>query len=69
MIKYKTLEGDTYDMISLDMYGVQFLGTKIAQANPDHAGVIVFGAGVVLNIPFMDSNEKKENRMIAPWER
>lgn len=66
-LKYTTAAGDTYDMISLDMYNDEFLAHIIAEANPEYADVVVFDAGISLTIPIIE--EKAAATTLPPWRR
>lgn len=63
---YTTQDGDTLDMIALDMYNDEYKAGIIAAANPQVAGTIVFADGVKLVIPIID--EPAANTM-PPWKR
>jgi phage tail protein X len=62
--KYKTLQGDTFDMIALDFYGDEKYASNIIQSNPDLASTIIFEAGVTLNIPVI---EDTASSTLPPW--
>ena len=63
-INYITVQGDTFDMLALKAYGNEFLSHLIIQANPECAGVLVFDAGVKLNLPKVS---KKATASLPPW--
>lgn len=65
-ISYTTMQGDTFDMLALDVYNDEFQSVRIIRANPQYAGVLVFEAGVVLTIP---APEAKRNETLPPWKR
>jgi phage tail protein X len=54
---YTTKAGETWDMIAYKLWGNEFDMTQLQQANPDHLNVVVFNAGVVLNVPEIDLPE------------
>ena len=64
--KYITRQGDTFDIIALDYYNDEFESSRIASANPQYAGVIVFDAGIALNIPII---AKSAVSQLPPWKR
>lgn len=64
---YITQEGDTFDLLALDMYDEEKMAHYIIEANPDHADVIVFGGGVELKLPIISEAETPET--VAPWRR
>ena len=39
---YTTQEGDTFDLLALDMYDDEKMAHYIIQANPDYSDMIVF---------------------------
>ena len=51
---YKTIQGDTFDIIALKFYGDEFKSIEIIKANPDHSAVLKFDEGVILKIPKID---------------
>jgi len=51
MGSYTTIQGDTWDGIAFRLWGREHLMSALMQANPDHADVLMFPAGVVLNVP------------------
>lgn len=63
---YTTMEGDTLDMIALDVYNSEYLSFQIAGANPQYAHVLVFPAGVRLRIPPAPARSPET---LPPWRR
>ena len=54
---YRTIQGDTWDLIALRMYpkiGAEKLMDVLLEANPEHMHTIIFPANVMLNIPEVD---------------
>lgn len=64
--QYKTLEGDTFDSISLDFYDDEYHSIEIMKANPEHGKTLIFSEGVDLMIPILDI---KEESTLPPWKR
>ena len=57
MRKYRTQQGDTFDLIALRMYpelGGEKLTDILIEANPKHIHTVIFSGGVELNIPDVD---------------
>ena len=57
MITYRTVQGDTWDLIALRMYpkiGAEKLMDVLLEANPEHMHTVIFPANVILNIPEVD---------------
>lgn len=48
---YRTVAGDTWDLISYKVYGREAYMKDLLEANPVHATTAVFGAGVELVVP------------------
>ena len=48
MGSYTTTQGDTWDGIAFRLWGREHLMSALMRANPDHADVLMFPAGVVL---------------------
>ena len=63
---YRTLAGDTFDILALDAYNDEFLAGELIRANPQHAGVVVFEAGVELTIPAL---AQAAPGSLPPWTR
>ena len=54
---YRTVQGDTWDLIALRMYpkiGAEKLMDVLLEANPEHMHTVIFPANVILNIPEVD---------------
>ena len=54
MRKYRTIQGDTWDLIAFRMYpktGGEKLMDVLLEANPEHINTVIFSANVILNIP------------------
>ncbi|MDA3732390.1 tail protein X [Niameybacter massiliensis] len=65
-IEYTTVDGDTFDIIALDMYNDEFKSHLIIQANPSYAKIITFKAGVVLKVPVVEEDIPET---LPPWKR
>lgn len=64
---YTTLQGDMWDLISHKVYGdVRFTDVLIA-ANPRYNKVLVFSAGIVLNIPEVEERVSADS--LPPWKQ
>jgi phage tail protein X len=54
LITYRTVQGDTWDLIALRMYpkiGAEKLMDVLLEANPEYMHTVIFPANVILNIP------------------
>lgn len=63
---YTTKAGDTFDILALDAYNEETKATVIIQANPQHAHILVFAAGVELKIPIIEASAAAS---LPPWKR
>ena len=63
--EYTTQDGDTSDLLALDMYNDERLAHYIIEYNPDYADVIVFEGGVQLKLPVVEEAETSET--VPPW--
>ena len=64
---HTTVEGDTFDALALTYYSNERMASSIIQANPDHCDVLIFDAGVVLQVPTFDLTAIPET--LPPWRR
>ena len=65
--EYITQDGDTFDLLALDMYNDERLAHYIIEYNPDFCDVIVFEGGVRLRLPIIDGAETTET--LPPWRQ
>ena len=64
--EYETIQGDTFDSISLDFYDEEYYSSEIINANPDFFFFLVFESGILLKIPIIDI---QSNESLPPWKR
>lgn len=66
---YTTISGDEWDGICYKFYGegAEKHMDKVMKANPDHNQLAVFPAGIVLNMPEVNTIQESENK--PPWMR
>lgn len=69
MPSYTTIQGDCFDAIAFRLWGNEFLFPALLAANSDYADVLVFPAGVSLNIPqvSLEKLRKSQNMELPPW--
>lgn len=68
MASYTTIQGDTWDAIAYRLWGREHLMDLLLAANPEHADVILFRAGVVLAVPEIDlSGQIGPVTELPPW--
>ena len=65
---YRTTQGDTWDIISLNAYGSEMQTGLLVQANQQHASTAIFSAGVVLQVPDLPATAS-DNANLPPWRR
>lgn len=63
---YTTLQGDTWDSISLDFYDDERKTQVLMEANPDHIKTLVFAEGVQLTVPVI---EDSVSETLPPWKQ
>lgn len=68
MATYTTSSGDTWDVISKKYYSAENYSYLIIDANPKQVNTVFFSAGVVLNMPEIDTTAQN-NTNLAPWKR
>ena len=57
MKTYRTVQGDTWDLIALKMYpkiGGEKLMDVLLEHNPEHIKTVIFPANVILKVPDVD---------------
>ena len=66
MDKYTTVQGDMWDLIAKRNYGTEKAMHVLLEANQQYSDIVVFGAGIVLNIP---EYEAPTPDTLPPWRR
>ena len=69
MSTYKTEQGDTWDIIALRVYGDEHFMDTLIKANLEHRKTVIFGHGVVLTVPEIDTTSKEFEANLPPWKR
>lgn len=67
MRSYRTIQGDTWDLIAFRMYpdiGGERLLHELIGANPNWTDTVIFPAGAVLNVPEI---EIPKSNTLPPW--
>lgn len=62
---YTTHQGDAWDSIAFRLWGEERLAHKLMQANPQHMDVLLFPAGMLLQVPEITKPPKKMD--LPPW--
>lgn len=66
MKEYVTTSGDTWDLISYNVYGNYNQVGPLLKANPKHASTVIFSGGIILKIP---QEEISKSSKLPPWKR
>lgn len=69
MRTYRTVQGDTWDIIALRMYpklGGEKLMDRLLEANPEHRSTVIFSADLLLQIPDVDIPVVSS---LPPWKK
>lgn len=64
---YVTSEGEAFDSIALQEYDEEKMAHYIIKENPDYCDVLTFEAGVVLQIPILETTNIPDT--LPPWRR
>lgn len=68
MRQIKTIQGDTWDKISLREYGTENFMNKLISANPDKRKKVIFKAGEFLNVPEIEQEAAEISEDLPPWK-
>ncbi len=63
---YTTIQGDMWDLIAKRLYGDEAALNVLLDANQQYADMVVFPAGVVLEVPEYTA---QVTSMLPPWRR
>ena len=63
---YKTVQGDTWDIISKKVYGTEMQMHVLIASNPEVRDVVIFPAGVELQTPAITETAAET---LPPWKR
>lgn len=64
--KYKTVLGDTWDLIAFKTLGNEMYANKIVESNLQYKGVVFFSANVELTIPDIETPSETG---LPPWKK
>ena len=64
--KYTTTQGDTWDIISLKIYGTPHKVAELIACNADHSDTLIFDGNIALSIPVI---AETTTNTLAPWKR
>lgn len=63
---YITTQGDAWDGISFKLFGTERHVPDLILANIAHKDTVIFGGGVVLNVPVIPD---EQSATLPPWKR
>lgn len=69
MKTYETVATDTWDIIAKRVYGSEALMDQLIRANLQHRKTVFFSAGVVINVPDIDTGSMEFAENLPPWKR
>lgn len=69
MSKIKTMQGDTWDLLSFRAYGTAAYMHRLIEANPAHRRKAILPGGLYINVPEIDTAAEITNESIPPWKR
>jgi phage tail protein X len=64
---YRTVQGDTWDIIAKKLWGNEKLFTKLMEANPQHRYRMFFPEGVELIVPEIEMPTQEVP--LPPWKK
>jgi len=63
--EYKTIQGDTWDVLSFDIYGSEKLAYLLLEANPEYMNMLFLPSGLNLTIPQTPATATAQ--LLPPW--
>ena len=63
---YTTIQGDMWDSIAYKVYGSEAGMNILLEANQQFAGIVIFPANIVLQVPEYTAPESSK---LPPWRR
>lgn len=64
---YTTVQGDMWDSIAKLLYGNEKYAEQLMQANTAYLSTVIFYAGVVLDVPDVDTTTITSASSLPPW--
>ena len=68
MSTYTTLLGDMWDSIAYKLAGSTDVTNQLIEANLDKSSIMIFSAGIVLNVPDFN-NYAADEEYYPPWKK
>lgn len=69
MATYRTQQGDTWDIIAKRLFDSELYMGALIEANFEYRKTVIFSAGIVLNVPEIDTNKVKITDDLPIWKR
>lgn len=69
MATVTTRQGDTWDILAYRIYGSELYTDQLIKANYDYRNIVIFGAGVELTAPDIDTELSKIEDNLPPWKQ
>nr|DAT49760.1 MAG TPA: baseplate wedge protein [Caudoviricetes sp.] len=67
---YRTISGDTWDLISYKLFGSEQYFHQLMRANLNLLSIAVFDSNVPIIVPEIDvSNNNVDKSKLPPWKR
>lgn len=68
---YRTVAGETWDSVSLRVYGTETMAAEMICANPELTDILVFSGGEMIRLPAVEekSGAAARTAQTAPWKR
>ena len=69
MATVKTRQGDTWDILAKNAYGSEMFMNILINANTSYRNTVIFSAGVVLDVPEIDTTSPEYDANLPIWKR
>ena len=69
MQKVTTIQGDTWDILAKRLYGKETFMNVLIEANYPRRKIAIFPAGIVLNVPEIDTTSVEYEANLPPWKQ
>lgn len=69
MTTVTTKQGDMWDTLAKELYGNEMFMDVLIRANFAYRKTVLFPAGIVLNVPEIDTTSTEYEANLPPWKR
>ena len=66
---YRTVSGDTWDLISFKVYGDEIYYHELIRANPNLIDIAIFNSDIPVIIPDLLIEDNIDYDKLPPWKR